>query len=251
MPVQRVDIAWLDESAFDWSQYSWSTPEVLVSTGKKALRPHQERALLDVFDGFRTHERGKLVMACGTGKTYTSLKIAEELVGAGGRVLFLVPSIQLLSQSLREWMANTEVDIRPFAVCSDVRVGRKVVTDDTDMPTIDLTEPATTDARTLVERMAVGKYAKERMTVVFSTYQSIDVIAEAHNMGLDGFDLIICDEAHRTTGVTIAGGDESAFVKVHNNDYLKAAKRLYMTATPRVFSDDEDVSARELLASRG
>ncbi|TIC83616.1 damage-inducible protein [Nocardioides sp. GY 10113] len=238
VPVQRVDIAWLDESAFDWSQYSWATPEVLVSTGKKALRPHQERALHDVFDGFRTYDRGKLIMACGTGKTYTSLKVAEELVGAGGRVLFLVPSIQLLSQSLREWMANAEVDIRPFAVCSDVRVGRKVVTDDADMPTIDLTEPATTDAKTLVERMTVGKYAKERMTVVFSTYQSIDVIAQAQNLGLDGFDLIICDEAHRTTGVTLAGGDESAFVKVHDGDYLKAAKRLYMTATPRVFSDD-------------
>nr|WP_253945572.1 DEAD/DEAH box helicase family protein [Nocardioides sp. zg-DK7169] len=189
VPVQRVDIAWLDESAFDWSQYSWTTPEVLVSTGKKALRPHQERALHDVFGGFRSHERGKLIMACGTGKTYTSLKIAEELVGAGGRVLFLVPSIQLLSQSLREWMANTEVDIRPFAVCSDVRVGRKVSTDDADMPTIDLTEPATTDAQTLVERMAVGKYAKERMTVVFSTYQSIDVIAQAQNLGLDGLGL--------------------------------------------------------------
>lgn len=238
VPVQRVDIAWLDESAFDWSQYSWTTPEVLVSTGKKALRPHQERALHDVFDGFRTNDRGKLIMACGTGKTYTSLKIAEELVGEGGRVLFLVPSIQLLSQSLREWMANTDVAIRPFAVCSDVRVGRKVNTDDADMPTIDLTEPATTDAHTLVERMAVGKYAKERMTVVFSTYQSIDVIAEAQSLGMGDFNLVVCDEAHRTTGVTLAGGEESAFVRVHDNDYLRAAHRLYMTATPRVFSED-------------
>lgn len=246
VPVQRVDIAWLDESAFDWSQYSWSTPEVLVSTGKKALRPHQERALDDAFDGFRTHDRGKLIMACGTGKTYTSLKIAEELVGVGGRVLFLVPSIQLLSQSLREWMANAEVDIRPFAVCSDVRVGRKVTTDDADMPTIDLTEPATTDAKTLAERMAVGRYAKERMTVVFSTYQSIDVIAQAQGLGLDAFDLIICDEAHRTTGVTLAGGDESAFTKVHDNDYLKSAKRLYMTATPRIFSEDVKRKAAEV-----
>lgn len=116
VPVQRVDIAHLDQSAFDWSAYSWSTPEVLVSTGQKALRPHQERALADVTKGFSEHDRGKLIMACGTGKTHTSLKIAESLVGAGGSVLFLVPSIQLLSQSLREWMANSEVEIRPFAV---------------------------------------------------------------------------------------------------------------------------------------
>ena len=166
--AQRVDIGYLDDAAIDWSQFRWETPEVVVPTGKKTLRPHQARALEAVFKGLRQHDRGKLIMACGTGKTFTSLRIAEELVGEGGSVLFLVPSIQLLSQSLREWMANAEVDVRPFAVCSDVRVGRKIQTDDADMSTIDLTEPATTDARTLVERMSVGRYAKERMTVVFS-----------------------------------------------------------------------------------
>jgi len=238
IPVQRIDIAYLDDAAFDWSQFSWATPEVLVPTGKKTLRPHQERALDDVFKGLREHDRGKLIMACGTGKTYTSLKIAEELVGPGGSVLFLVPSIQLLSQSLREWMAEAEVDIRPFAVCSDVRVGRRVNTDDADMSTIDLTEPATTDAATLMARMSVGRHARDRMTVVFSTYQSIDVIAQAQQQGLAQFDLILCDEAHRTTGVTLAGGDESAFVRVHDNTYLKASKRLYMTATPRVFGEE-------------
>lgn len=100
--AQRVDVSYLDDAAIDWSAYRWQTPEVVVPTGKKTLRPHQERALDDVFKGLRTHGRGKLIMACGTGKTFTSLKIAEELVGAGGSVLFLVPSIQLLSQSLRE-----------------------------------------------------------------------------------------------------------------------------------------------------
>ncbi len=236
VPVQRVDIAYLDESAFDWSAYSWSTPEVLISTGKKALRPHQERALRDVTEGFCSHDRGKLVMACGTGKTYTSLKIAESLVGAGGSVLFLVPSIQLLSQSLREWMANSDVEIRPFAVCSDVRVGRRVNSDDADISIIDLTEPATTNARTLVSRM--GSAPADRMTVVFSTYQSIEVISQAQALGLPEFDLAICDEAHRTTGVTLSGDDESAFVRVHDNAHLAASKRLYMTATPRVFSED-------------
>jgi len=238
IPVQRIDIAYLDDAAFDWSQYSWATPEVLVPTGKKTLRPHQSRALEDVFKGLRQQDRGKLIMACGTGKTFTSLRIAEELVGAGGSVLFLVPSIQLMSQSLREWMANADVDIRPFAVCSDVRVGRRVNTDDADMPIIDLTEPATTDAPTLLSRMRVGRHAKDRMTVVFSTYQSIDVVAQAQQQGLGDFDLVICDEAHRTTGVTLAGVDESSFVKIHDNDCLRAARRLYMTATPRVFGDE-------------
>lgn len=237
VPVQRVDIAYLDESAFDWSAYSWATPEVLVSNGQKALRPHQERALADVRKGFAEHARGKLIMACGTGKTFTSLKIAESLVGAGGSVLFLVPSIQLLSQSLREWMANSEVEIRPFAVCSDVRVGRRVNSDDADMSIIDLTEPATTNAALLVERLSVGE-ATDRMTVVFSTYQSIEVITQAQALGAPDFDLVICDEAHRTTGVTLAGDDESTFVRVHDNSHVSANKRLYMTATPRVFSPD-------------
>lgn len=237
VPVQRVDIGYLDEVNIDWSGYSWTTPEVLPTAGPKQLRPHQVAALADVRAGLTEHDRGKLIMACGTGKTFTSLRIAEDIVGEGGTVLFLVPSIQLLSQSLREWMANRETDIRPFAVCSDVRVGRKT-SDDGDLSTIDLTEPATTDATTLAARMATGRHAAPRMNVVFATYQSIEVVAKAQaELGMDAFDLVICDEAHRTTGVTITGGDESHFVKVHNNSYLRARKRLYMTATPRVFGD--------------
>ncbi|WP_328990330.1 DEAD/DEAH box helicase family protein [Kribbella sp. NBC_01245] len=254
VPVQRIDIGYLSEARVDWSQFSWTTPEILVPTGPKVLRPHQQRALDDVRRGYVEHDRGKLVMACGTGKTFTSLRIAEELVGVGGSVLFLVPSIQLLSQSLREWMAEASLDIRPFAVCSDVRVGRRVNSDDADMSVIDLTEPATTNAAALLARMTSGRHATDRMKVVFATYQSIDVVAQAQQDGLDAFDLIICDEAHRTTGVTLAGTDESHFVRVHDNDYLKAAKRLYMTATPRVFGEEvrrKALDAEAVLADMG
>ncbi len=87
------------------------------------------------------------------------------------------------------------------------------------------------------------------MTVVFSTYQSIEVIARAQKVllknGFNEFDLIICDEAHRTTGVTLADEDESAFTKVHDNDFIKAKKRLYMTATPRLYSDDTKSKAAQ------
>ncbi|MEI2711869.1 MAG: DEAD/DEAH box helicase family protein [Nocardioides sp.] len=99
VPVQRVDLHHLDEANIDWSAYSWDTPEVLPSTGPKSLRPHQTKALQAVREGLTAGDRGKLIMACGTGKTFTSLRIAEDLVGVGGSVLFLVPSIQLLSQS--------------------------------------------------------------------------------------------------------------------------------------------------------
>ena len=243
--AQRVDIGYLADAAIDWEQFSWATPEVVVPTGRKALRPHQQQALDDVRAGLAEHDRGQLVMACGTGKTFTSLRIAEDLVGAGGTVLFLVPSIQLLSQSLREWMANAEIDIRALAVCSDVRVGRRSPSDDADQLPIDLTEPASTDAQTLLTRFEQGMHAAGWMRVVFSTYQSIDVVTRAQEMGLPGFDLVICDEAHRTTGVTLADSDESAFVRVHDADALKAAKRLYMTATPRVFGDDVRRKAKD------
>ncbi len=253
VPVQRVGMGYFEDAGIDWSDYSWSTPDVLPTTGPKKLRPHQNAALEDVRAGLADTDRGKLIMACGTGKTFTSLRIAEDLVGEGGSVLFLVPSIQLMSQSLREWMVNREVEIRPFAVCSDVRVGRKN-SDDTDLSTVDLTEPATTDAATLAARIATGKYASPRMTVVFATYQSIDVVVNAQKLGVGAFDLVICDEAHRTTGVTLAGQDESHFVKVHDGEYLKADRRLYMTATPRVFGDDvrrKATDAEAVLADMG
>jgi len=236
--AQRVDIGYLADAAIDWAQFSWATPQIVVPTGKKALRPHQQKALDDVRAGLATHDRGQLVMACGTGKTFTSLRIAEDLVGAGGTVLFLVPSIQLLSQSLREWMANAEVDIRALAVCSDVRVGRRAPSDDADQLPLDLTEPASTDPQTLLARFEARRHAAGRMRVVFSTYQSIDEVIRAQELGLPAFDLVICDEAHRTTGVTVADSDESAFVRVHDADALKATKRLYMTATPRVFGEE-------------
>ena len=239
--TQRLDISFLSESVIEWGQYSLTTPSVMPTQGPKTLRPHQTRALEAVRQGFSEADRGKLIMACGTGKTFTSLRIAEDMVGADGIVLFLVPSISLLSQSLREWMQEAKVSMRPFAVCSDPRVGRKRTE---DMSVVDLAEPATTSAAKLIERMGRSSGAG-RMTVVFSTYQSLPAVAEAQDLGLAGFDLVICDEAHRTTGVTVAGEDESAFVRVHDQGLLKANRRLYMTATPRLYDENSKAKAAE------
>lgn len=253
IPVQRLRFMDLAESTIDWSQFDLSTPEVMELKDKKQLRPHQRTALARVKEGLAASDRGKLIMACGTGKTFTSLKIAEELVGAGGTVLFLVPSIALLSQSLREWSQEASVELRPFAVCSDTKVGRRTRAQvDEDISVVDLALPATTNPTRLHERLADTAAGAGKLTVVFSTYQSIEVVSQAQALGPPDFDLVICDEAHRTTGATLVGAEESAFVRVHDNEFLRAAKRLYMTATPRIYDDASKAKAGEaqaLLAS--
>lgn len=249
VPVQRLRFMDLAESSIDWSQFDLSTPEVMTLRDRKQLRPHQRAALANVRAGLAEHDRGKLIMACGTGKTFTSLRITEDLLPDGGTVLFLVPSISLLSQSLREWSLETEADLRPFAVCSDVKVGKRTkAQSDEDISVVDLAIPATTNPTRLHTQLADANAAAGKLTVVFSTYQSIAVVAEAQAKGLADFDLVICDEAHRTTGATLAGVDESAFVKVHDPAFIRASKRLYMTATPRIYDDASKAKAGQAQA---
>jgi predicted helicase len=235
IPVSLWDRQVLADCGVDWSTFRPEQPEArAVPLPLKQLRDHQRAAIDDVVAGWAHADRGKLIMACGTGKTFTSLKLAEQQVGAGGAVLFMVPSIALLNQSLKEWMAQAEVRLAPFTVCSDSKVGRR--RDDEDARAYELLEPPTTTPRRLVTRWERYPHA-DAMKVVFCTYQSVGVVAEAQRLGLGAFDAIICDEAHRTTGVTLAGEDESAFVRIHDNAYVEGAKRVYMTATPKVFGD--------------
>lgn len=247
IPVQRIGLSDFRHSNIDWSTYELTDPSKAPRLhDKKQLRPHQHDAVAATMKGFIDNNRGKLVMACGTGKTFTALKVAERFAEMEGhaRILFLVPSLALMSQSLKEWSDEAEQAMHAYAVCSDVKVGRQKNSDLTDVAIHDLQIPATTDGKTLVEAMG-KKELDEGMTVVFSTYQSIDAVAEAQQAGLPDFDLIICDEAHRTTGATLAGTEESHFVKVHRNDVIAGGKRLYMTATPRLFNDDTKNAAME------
>ena len=252
-PVTRLTVHDLDASPIDWSKFSLQRPQDLALRPQKKPRDDQKSALADVLQGFAQADRGKLIMACGTGKTFVSLKIAEK-VAPTGHILFLVPSLSLMSQTLREWTAESVRPLHSLAVCSDTSIGkRNEKTDDDkgDITTYDLAFPATTSARQIVSqyqairRMAEKKKTPAQMTVIFSTYQSIEAVSEAQKAGLPEFDLIICDEAHRTTGVTLTGEDESHFVKVHDAGFIKAKKRLYMTATPRIYGDEAKVKAKD------
>ena len=239
-PVQRLDLFRLEATTIDWDRYLEDETRPLQQRRTKELRPHQEAALSDVYAGFERHDRGKLIMACGTGKTFTALRAAEHLAGKGGRVLFAAPSISLVNQSLREWTAESRIRIRAFAVCSDSRVGEK---DGDSARTYDLPIPATTNAQRLARE--ASKDAPNHLTVVFSTYQSMQRIAEAQDAGMPAFDLVICDEAHRTTGALLKGKELSNFLLVHEAEKIRAAKRLYMTATPRVYAPNVKKKASE------
>lgn len=242
-PVSKIDLQALEDSQIDWAKYQ--PKQAIAFKAKKQLREHQQSALNAVAAGLKEAERGKLIMACGTGKTFTGLKIAERLAGKGKRVLFLVPSLSLLSQTLTEWTQESEIPLHSFAVCSDSDVGkrRKAEDDAVQVFTHELRYPATTKADRLAAEMQ-KRHDDEHMSVVFSTYHSIDVISRAqHEQGLAPFDLVICDEAHRTTGATFDEEDESTFVRIHDADYIRATKRLYMTATPRIYGDNAKIKA--------
>ena len=248
----RVGLLELESASVDWEKLDKGSSGENAQSKKKSPRDHQKEAIEKVHAYFSdaSHSRGKLIMACGTGKTYTSLCIAENETNASGTVLFLVPSIALLGQTLREWTADAEKPIRPICICSDSGVSKSARNGDDDGDGYSVTElalPASTDDRTVVKQLELARLRKdEGMTVVFCTYQSIDVVSRAQKkLGNFVFDLIVCDEAHRTTGATLAGKDESNFVKVHDDDFIRAKKRLYMTATPRLYSEASKKKAEE------
>lgn len=233
-----IDTAKMAASNINWAPFIQGIP-----TEKRVtydLRPHQEEAVGAIEKSWADHDRCKAIMACGTGKTLMSLRLVEDWVGdATGTVLFCAPSISLVGQSMREWMAQSRVPMSSLVVCSDAKASRK---DDVIPMSLDSFEyPATTNPESLYRSFERSRRSnRDGLVVVFSTYQSIDVIHRAQELGMLEFDVIVCDEAHRTTGNALPGvskTEASAFMKVHFNENVAAKKRLYMTATPRIYGE--------------
>ncbi len=235
-------------SGIDWEKFDpMQTQGELPLCDKKRPRPHQQEAINATREYFSDpkNARGKLIMACGTGKTYTSLKIMEALEPK--ITLFLAPSIALLSQTFREYAQEKSEPFYASIVCSDDKVGKSKNEDNDD---IDFSELPLKPSTRLEDILSVYEKAKKenKRFIIFSTYQSALRIKEAQERGLDKIDLMICDEAHRTVGAMFSTNerdDKNAFTLCHSDENIKAKQRLYMTATPKVYSEDSQTKAKE------
>ncbi len=260
-PVQRIGLKDLEMSPVDWTKLEGGSQGSDARLAGKQLMEHQLKAISKA----RTHfieegnDRGKLVMACGTGKTYTALNLVEQLTDSKGLVLFMVPSIALLGQALNDWSADSKKPFKAVCICSDSKSSKITKKnnnfDDKEDSVIDLPLPATTNADTIAKQLKLYRKHSEQgkgMVVVFSTYQSVDAVSEAQRAILKEtngeygvFDFIVCDEAHRTTGVMKDRDNESSFTKIHSNENVQGRKRLYMTATPRLYGEGAQKKAAE------
>ncbi len=211
-----------------------SSPDRLFARQAKPRTPwtHQKKAIKEVVRSFRRHERGQLIHACGTGKTLIALRVAEAMNAR--RTLVLVPSLSLISQTLREWTCDALRSFRFLPVCSDDTVRGE---DHLVSHTSELGVPATTDPA------EVAKFMRGSGTrVIFSTYQSTPVLAAAcKRYRVPPFDLAIADEAHRCAGL-----QPGPFSTILHPRKIHARKRLFMTATPRYFADTVKSRADEI-----
>ncbi|MGL2858296.1 DEAD/DEAH box helicase family protein, partial [Helicobacter pylori] len=248
-----IDIDEITEEDFIYSRIDWEKFDPTKTEGeiplcdKKRPRSHQTEAIKATKEYFSDpkNARGKLIMACGTGKTYTSLKIMEALEPK--ITLFLAPSIALLSQTFREYAQEKSDPFYASIVCSDNKTGESKNEDNDDIKFSEL--PLKSSTR-LEDILSVHEKAQKenKCFIIFSTYQSALRIQEAQEVGLGEIDLIICDEAHRTVGAMYSSNerdDKNAFTLCHSDEHIKAKKRLYMTATPKVYSESSKAKAKE------
>ena len=242
-PVTRLNLIDLENDDVDWSSLEQGIFGVASRSKPFTIREHQQQAIdqthayfkIDEATGQPAHTRGKLIMACGTGKTFTSLRIAETETGGRGLVLFLVPSIALLGQTLRSWLQQALEPMMAVCICSDPQVSKQSEKNDNDTTSVvDLALPASTDVPSIVKQLQHDVISRAQKQLLSETGDTFGT-----------FDLIISDEAHRTTGVTLKDEKESAFVRVHDNDFLRATRRIYMTATPRLYTDETKRRAEE------
>ena len=242
-PVRRIDF-------LEFRDYT--IREVKKPEQERHPKPLQQNAIDAAYDGLvnQSNNRGRLVMACGTGKTFTALRLAERMVPDEGQVLFAAPTIALVSQARREWLTHTTRKMSAMVVCSDETAGGKG--EQYEMGLSELTCDVVSAPAVLSVRL---REHDRRVKVVFCTYHSLDRVCEAQQKHqAPPFDLAIADEAHRTTGVAredVTGKQRVDFQAFHDASRLQAVKRLYMTATQRIYSDRSIAAAKKSAEKKG
>jgi superfamily II DNA or RNA helicase len=204
------------------------------SARPRVRRPkrHQQAAISEAKKHFITDgaTRGRLIMPCGTGKSLTAYWIAEAL--KANTILVAVPSLALVRQSLADWTREFLANgIKPdwLCVCSDETVGN-LERDEFVGEVYDLGLPTHTDAN---EIAALLRARSSGPKIVFTTYQSSSRLAAAARKARINFDLAILDEAHKTVGV-----HSKTFATLLSDKKIKIQRRVFMTATERVFRGD-------------
>jgi superfamily II DNA or RNA helicase len=236
---QRIPLAYVDRSGLEASPIKWPTTIGRKPRQRKPKplpkKPHQTKAVNAVVKGFKGNKRGRLIMACGSGKTNVALLITEKLQTK--RVLVLVPSLGLVNQFISEWCRHKDIDFEYRLVCSDQTVNPKGL-DPAIQRVADLGVPVTTKVKDI--RRFLGGRARTKKVVV-STYHSVEQIANAQrSKKIPQFDIVICDEAHRTAAAT-----ESYYSLVLNEKKIRSRRRLFMTATPKYISGTIKKKAEE------
>jgi superfamily II DNA or RNA helicase len=189
--------------------------------------PHQELAIQECVQWFVEggESRGQLILPCGAGKTLAALWIKERL--GSKNTLVLVPSLALLRQIKDEWAKQRRTVYQYLCVCSENDIDKETA-DTLVTHTYEIDSRVTTDSAHILSFLS--KPFEEK--VIFSTYHSLAVIAEAIKDIPFAFDFTFCDEAHKTAGV-----GNSKFSLVHNNQLIRSQYRLYATATPRIVKE--------------
>ena len=231
-PVTRFLLSHFEDADIEYPATLDDLPKA-KRKDKPKPRDHQIEAIEAVSSNFKDVDRGQLIMACGTGKTFTTLWIKEKL--GVESTLVLLPSLGLLSQTLHEWTLAANEEFQVLCVCSDESVGKKS-SDEAVHSISDLAFPVTSNAGD-IKAFLNGSGKK----VVFSTYQSSPLIAEAQvDKTVPAFDLAIADEAHRCAGKV--SGD---FSTILDGEKIRAKKRLFTTATPRAYSSSVKKAAED------
>lgn len=236
--ILRDSLMALDEAFFSWLYNFANTGDSTTKRVKYSPKPHQDKMINEVLDGFANADRGKLLAACGTGKTLTALWIKEAI--EAHTVLFVAPNLALIKQTLESWMPQANSPFSYMCVCSDQTVANTEIEDDFAADISYIGVPVTTDPEKLRNFL---EYKSDKDKVIFSTYQSLDTIVVA----LQGqenfeFDIAFFDEAHRTAG----NKDSEMFIIGMHDEFIPCKKRLFMTATERFVNPHIVGRARQL-----